>query len=153
MTRNSFKHLIHEKSSEASFRYLLSLRKTKGSEITYTKLSMANYLSPNNKMSITQKQQIFAIRNRMIYTNNNFPNMNIDPYCICGNLETNKHLYTCEFLNSGKRKGPYTYIFSDNISEITHTYEVISKSLKIREQTIELFSLNNNKRKYPRDPV
>ena len=57
---------------------------------------MATYLLPTNRISVKQKQQIFAIRNGMIPIHQNFPNMNIDPSCLCDlPFETNEHIYKC----------------------------------------------------------
>ena len=50
-------------------------RKSKGKEIEYTQLEMAEYLLPTNKrMSIEKKRDMFSVRNRMINIESNFKN-------------------------------------------------------------------------------
>ena len=121
----------------------------------YTQLSMANYLLPNNNISVKSKQQIFAIRNRMIFSHHNFSHMNIDKFCICGMLETNEHIYKCDMLNNSMKLEPYNFIYSDNISEVMQVYNTLKTSLENRTNILELFDDNNTKcrkRKYPGDP-
>ena len=48
--------------------------KSKGQEINYEELKMAEYLRPGYEdMSIDEQQSIFSIRNRMIEIHENFP--------------------------------------------------------------------------------
>ena len=56
-----------------AFRYLNNKRGKKGEEIEYSCLEMCEYLLPtNNILTIEQKREMFAIRNRMIDIPNNF---------------------------------------------------------------------------------
>ena len=53
-------------------------RGSKGSEIIYTDLEMADYLHPsNNYLTIDQKRKMFSVRNRMIKIESNFPKQNL----------------------------------------------------------------------------
>ena len=46
----------------------------KGKEVEYTCIEMAEYLQPlNNKLSIEQKREMYAARNRMVNIPYNFP--------------------------------------------------------------------------------
>lgn len=47
-------------------------RGSKGIEIEYSSLKMADYLLPNDDLTITEQRRIFSIRNRMINIENNF---------------------------------------------------------------------------------
>ena len=115
-----------------SLNHLIKMRKSKGREIEYTHLKMANYLLPSNNISKKQKQEIFSIRNRMIYTHKNFPNMHIDPHCICGELETNEHIYMCKYLNLKPKLKPYKHIFSNNICDVMAIYSIMQINLEQR---------------------
>ena len=56
MPTTSFKKLVKSKIKEKAFKYLLDKRGSKGKEIEYSALLMAEYLLPfNDKMSIDQK--------------------------------------------------------------------------------------------------
>ena len=69
--------LINEAIEIKTLEYLLKLRGSKGSEIEYKEIKMADYLMPNEEnLTISDKRYIFAIRNRMIQIPNNFPTKN-----------------------------------------------------------------------------
>ena len=55
---------------------------------------MAEYLLPNEEFSISEKRDIFSIRNRMINIENNFRVNDIRKTCICGGIEDMKHIYS-----------------------------------------------------------
>ena len=60
---------------------------------------MSEYLLPrkNENLSITEKQYIFAIRNRMIYIEFNFPKYKVSKkLCCCGEELNMKHIYSCK---------------------------------------------------------
>ena len=108
------KRAINEKALE----YLLGKRKTKGKEIQYSSLRMAEYLLPQKDiLSISEKQYIFSIRNRMIQIENNFLGKNDEKLCRCGQKEDMKHIYYCKNLNSEEVKIKYEEIFEDNIEK------------------------------------
>ena len=61
---------------------------------------MADYLVPENDMlTICEKQQLFAVRNRMTEIASNFPKSGDKPTCLCGAEETMKHIFNCEIFN------------------------------------------------------
>lgn len=120
--KETVKKYFAAKYLKKSFEYLIQSRKSKGSEINYTKLEMSSYLMPNSKLSISSKKMMFAIRNRMINISENFPsNKNkIQIFCQagCTELETMKHIYFCKILNdSDCKKIPYNKIFNGNLTE------------------------------------
>ena len=82
MSKDDFLKMIKLKLANNSLEYLLSKRGSKGKEIFYQKLEMAEYLMPHNdKLSIQEKQSLFAVRNRMINIGNNFGKMEICEKC------------------------------------------------------------------------
>ena len=73
MPKENFLKMIKSRISDLSLNYLLKKRKSKGKEILYEKLEMAEYLMINNKyLSIEEKNNLFSIRNRMVKIENDF---------------------------------------------------------------------------------
>ena len=68
---NQFKKILDKSIKRKSFEYLMEKIGSKGKEIRYSCLKMAEYLSPNDYLSISEKRQIFSIRNRMVNIENN----------------------------------------------------------------------------------
>ena len=82
-----------------AFRYLNSKRGKKGEEIDYSCLEMSEYLLPTNTiLTIEQKRELFAIRNRMINIEHNFPKKDTLAICECGTKEDMHHIYNCRLL-------------------------------------------------------
>ena len=70
MSENRYKDIIRTKCSAYALKYLMNKRESKGSEINVTEIRMAEYLLPNNNLTIEEQRTIFSIRNRMV---NNIP--------------------------------------------------------------------------------
>ena len=79
--------------------YSTGKQRSKGKEMTYTDIEMAEYLQPSSPLTISQKQTMFAVRNRMIEIYENFPGKNIEDICHCRKKETMEHIYNCDDLN------------------------------------------------------
>ena len=79
---------------------------------------MADYLAPNSSgITILEKQEMFAVINRMINISYNFPqNKKID-ICLCRQEETMEHNYTCKQLNIKKEILSYMGRYSMEILE------------------------------------
>ena len=74
MKRNVFKNILKTKINELAFTYLIQKRGIKGREVEYSSLRMADYLAPNSSgLTILEKQEMFAVINRMINISFNFP--------------------------------------------------------------------------------
>ena len=87
MTHASFSSLIKLRLKENALKYLLGKRKSKGKEIIYPNLEMADYLLPTNeKLTIEEKRNLFAIRNRMVEISSNFSKSEHEPTCVCGEI-------------------------------------------------------------------
>ena len=85
----------------------------------------------------------------MIITHQNFPHMDVDPHCFCGEIETNEHIYECEIISKIKNHIPYKHIFSYNNFEVMEVYNVLKYILEKREEILSLFEAQhrNDKRK------
>ena len=74
MSLYTFSNLLKKRIKVSSYEYLIKKQRSKGGEIKYSDIEMADYLQPgNNSLSIEQKQKFFSIRNRMIEISENFP--------------------------------------------------------------------------------
>ena len=94
MSKESFHKMLKMKISEISLKYLLNKRSSKGKEIEYKSLEMADYLKPfSQNLTIEEKRKIFSIRNRMIDIGNNFGRS--EKCIMCGKDEDMNHVYWC----------------------------------------------------------
>ena len=126
MKKNQFGKILKKSINEKSVQYLLEKRKSKGKETNYYRLKMSEYLLPqkNENLSIADKQYIFAIRNRMIDIEFNFPKNKISKrLCCCGELENMNHIYSCKMLNQESIKTSFEEIFNDDIRKQKIIYE------------------------------
>ena len=80
---------------------------------------MVEYLQPLNKiLTITEKQKMFEVKTRMVNIPTNFPKLNMDYICPCGEKEIMEHVYNCEMLNDGvKPKLKYEKLYNGNLFE------------------------------------
>ena len=89
MTEYRYTQLVKQKCKEGAYKYLMKKRGTKGSEIEYLKLEMADYLLPNNILTIHEQRQIFEIRNKMSDIPSNFCSRDKNrSKCPCRDTET-----------------------------------------------------------------
>ena len=66
MSKTKFSNMVKSKIKLNALKYLKEKQKSKGSEICYIDIEMADYLLPENKMlTIDEKQQLFVVRNCM----------------------------------------------------------------------------------------
>ena len=119
MSESRYKDLIRRKCREYAFKYLMNKRGSKGSEINVTKIRMAEYLLPNNNLTIKEQRTIFSIRNRMVSdipANFSSSKENTEK-CICGEQETMEHVYNCKYLNTEEPDEDFLKIFNGNPKE------------------------------------
>ena len=100
-----------------AFNYLKQKQGSKGKEIEFSELQMAEYLLPWSGLFLADQRKIFSLRNKMVKIVNNFSS--IKQTCQCGEIETLEHLYIClEFSeNKDEEVTPYEEIYSNNISK------------------------------------
>ena len=100
---------------------------------------MAEYLLPNNDLTIEQKQRLFAVRNKMIDIPSHFSSGVNDILCICGDKENLSHIYSCDILNESEKETiPYEKCYSGNVNEQTKILYKIEENLRIREKYIDV---------------
>ena len=120
MSKSKFCNIIKKAIQEAALQYLIRKQGSKGQEIMYKELKMADYLLPSYcPITIDEQRSIFGIRNRMVNISSNFSKGMKKEICPCGLEENMKHIYICKLWSKGNEnhKPKYEIIFSDNVSE------------------------------------
>ena len=150
MSKHAFTKMLKENGRKNAFQYLISKKGSKGKENNESELSMAEYLLPSNTaLTISERQQMFAVKNRMVEIPANFPNPKIENICICGEKEDMKHIYQCETINDGEQPDlKYEKIFEGNICEQIEVFRKFERNFENRK------NLNEIKKEdlIPRDP-
>ena len=104
----------------------------KGGEIKYNGIQMASYLQPFcSALTISEKQEIFSIKNGMINIPSNYGTKN---EFMCGKIKNSAHFYECQKLNKELPRIEYDQIYSENIGRIKVIYERFQKNIKEREK-------------------
>ena len=137
LSKYKFKNILNEKIQSAAFIYLTKKRGFKESSIEYKYLKMAEYLSPIcTRIGIEEKRKMFAIRNNMVDIRSNKISRNEIVKCICGERETQKHIYECKMLNSEENPVEYEKIFNGRIEEQIEVFKRFDNNF----QKYQLFS-------------
>ena len=136
MTKTKFSKILKTKVKENALKYLKEKQKSKGKEVQYLDIDMAEYLQPINSMlSINEKQELFKVRNRMTDIPDNFPKSEIKHICFCGEPEDMAHIYNCKILNEGViQNEKYENIFNGNIDQQLKIFKKFEQNLEKREQ-------------------
>ena len=146
MSKENFSKIVKSKIPELAFKYLLSKRGSKGKEIFYKRLEMADYLMPNNNMlNIEEKQELFSVRNRMVNIGYNYGKKE---NCVkCNENEDMTHIYICKYLNKNTKEISYEKIYEGNIFQQIKVFRIFQENMKIRnEEKINIVKQS------PRDP-
>ena len=108
----------------------------KGRHISYTNLSMAEYLLPEANFSLKDQRELFAIRCR---TNPMPANRGTVEYCKtnCGEIMNNCHIFQCNKLNRGEPEY--------NMDKILNGFTAEKKShlIKWRENLVKLDNITS----------
>ena len=135
MAKDSFQKLVKTRMTEIALKYLSDKRGSKGKEIRYERLEMAEYLMPHNtKMSIEEKQNLFSIRNRMTEIGNNFGRK--ENCIMCGTNENMEHVYSCKYLNNNQENEiSFGRIFNGYLIEQKKIMKIFEENLKRRNES------------------
>ena len=162
MTKSKYNNMLKQRINENAIKYLTEKQGKKGKEMNYSNITMAEYLLPNNNLSNLDKQRIFAIRNKMVEIENNFPSGNKETYCYCGEKEKMSHIYYCELLSENRKVNvEYDKIYEDNVIQQVQVYKRFEENFKTRENIMNVSKRNIQskkiqdviKRKAPGDPL
>jgi hypothetical protein len=139
ITKTRFTKMINEAINQKALEYLNGKKGSKGGEISYTKIKLADYLSPTAKgLSIDDKRYIFSMRNRMVILPENFPLKEQTTKCVCGeNKENMEHVYICKQWTNEITHTNYNLIFEDDIKQITEVYGRFRNNYEIRKTYID----------------
>ena len=139
MSQYQFLKLLKQRIKENALTYLTGKQKSKGSEIRYSDIEMADYLLPvNSELTIEQKQKMFLVRNKMIEISENFPGKEIDDKCYCGKDESMSHIYYCEKLNNNEpQQLKYEEIFEGKLNNQITIFKKFEQNLEKREMLME----------------
>ena len=89
-------------------------RGSKGQEIKFITLETSECLLPfNSGLNIEEKRRMFNIRNRMTVIPYNFGKK--EEKCICGEIETMQHIYSCNIMNQSKTEISYNLLYNGNL--------------------------------------
>lgn len=134
LKRNQFRNILDKKIQKIALDYLTGKQGQKGSEIEHMSIRMADYLLPNDTgLTIEQKQEMFAVINRMVNISYNFPQNKKVEHCWCREIENMEHIYICKLLNKEEPKLPYSYIFNGNVGEQITVYKRFQCNFEKRE--------------------
>ena len=124
MKKTKLNNMIKISIRSCALEYLLGKQGSKGMDIKYSEIKMAEYLMPNeSNLTISQKQQIFEIRNRMLPIPQNFPSKEKYDKCVkCETTEDMLHIYYSECWYIEEMKIPYENIYSENISHMKEVF-------------------------------
>ena len=143
MSKNMFKEYIRKKIESGALKYLKSQIKSKGKEIEYKEIEMQEYLKPESKLSIKEKQDIFKMRTRMIDIKENMKGNHFNFDCDACKLkgirrkETQRHVYKCIQLNKRKRTIKYKEIFGSKTAKMKHIIKRMNTNLTKRKHLIK----------------
>ena len=139
MNMKEFKKILEKSLKIKCYNYLMDKRGKKGIEIKYASLGMAEYLLPNDELTISEQRYVFSMRNRTKRINNNFPENTNKSTCLCGKIEDMKHIYCCKIYNNENEEEEQEYekIFENNVRNIKKIYEKFKKNFEKREQKQE----------------
>ena len=97
---------------------------------------MAQYLLPYNaSLTIEQKCELFAVKNRMTQIPNNFPKSKEKNKCWCGEIEDMNHIYNCELYTNNKTQSiSYNKIHNGKLEEQIEIFTIFKQNLDQRER-------------------
>ena len=134
LSKYTYSKLIKKSIQNKALEYLSEKKRSKGQEIEYKEIKMADYLSPGyENITINDQRNIFAMRNRMVDIPTNFKKEKSLEKCACGDTENMKHIYTCILLNKGRKiEIEYEEIFQNDISKQLKISKIFFQNLEER---------------------
>ena len=130
---------------------------SKGREIDYLSFETQNYFLGKYKLSKETQIKIMHIRIRDVSVKANFPSAFNDKVCsaseLCFNEETQKHVYSCEFLSPKNQISDKNIKFEQIFGNCTTEQEIIAEIFFQRFTRLkECFTSRNKSAGRPGDP-
>ena len=128
---NTFEKLVKTRIDEIALFYLTNKQGIKGGEMSYSYIEMSEYLTPTVEMTISEKRDMFSVKNRMIFINANLSSnkKQIDT-CPCGMVED---INLCKLLNNEEIKVQYKQIYNRNIIQQITVFRRFMRNIENRE--------------------
>ena len=137
VSENRLKNILKKSINKKALEYLTDKQGSKGGEIKYSCLKMADYLMPNEVgLTISDQRDIFSVRNRMTPIPANFSSKKTEYICVCGETEDMRHIYVCQYWNNTNENVDCDLIFTDNMKQLKKVYNRFVQSYKNRENYI-----------------
>ena len=141
MKKSIFKNIVKKTCKDTAFKYLIEKQKrgSKGVDIRYACLEVADYLLPQSNISLEDQREMFSIRCR---TNQMGANRGIEEYCEtqCGQILNNSHIFECNILNQNRKVLDIKKILNGYISEKKEMLIVWKQNMKRRESFLRIQS-------------
>ena len=99
---------------------------------------MADYLYPNEFLTITEQRSMFALRNKMVAEiPANFCSSENNRYtCICNKTEDIKHIYHCKILNKDEPMIKFEKLFGENTQQQKILLKRFEDNMKTRNENM-----------------
>ena len=148
MTKYKFTRMLKCKVKISAIKYLTGKQGSKGKDITYSSIQMAEYLLPTNeKLTIDEKRRLFAVKNKMTNIPNNFQKTKSENVCFCRKREDMKHIYECGIYNEEEVMLNYEEIYNGDINDQIEIFRKFEENYRKREL------LKNIETELPCDPT
>ena len=148
MSDYKYKRILKDRTKKAAYEYLTGKQRSKGGDIQYSDIQMAEYLSPFCKLTNEIKRDIFAMRNSMTNIPANFSSNKTKFKCYgCQSDENMKHIYKCKELNSEKPESEYENVYTNDVQKIQTVYKRFDDNMKKRENLMK--ELENEEKMVP----
>ena len=146
MTKTKLNNMIKISIRTCALEYLLGKQGSKGKDILYSEIKMAEYLMPNDSnLNISQKQDTFEVRNRMLPIPHNFPSQEKYDNCVkCEHTEDMLHIYDSECWRIEVMNIPYENIYSENIIHLKKVFLQFKVNFERRKMFIIEKERNKN---------
>ena len=122
---------MKQKCTEAAYEYLVNkqINGSKGRDIQYSCMSMADYLLPQAGISLENQYELFSIRCR---TNTMGANRGIVEMCFtqCGEILNNCHIYKCKILNENEHEYDMEKVLNGFVEEKKQHLEKWRENMK-----------------------
>ena len=135
MKPSIYKKLVQRQMQKIAFQELTEIKNSKQKEkyIKYESLQMADYLTPEADLSVTEKLELFAIRTEMNFNPYNFGNK-IPCEKGCQEEQTNKHIFDCLKSENEKHEFEYENLLNGTLKQKIQTFKTFQKKNENRTQ-------------------
>ena len=158
LSKKIFKNIVKKACIQSALKYLVEQisKLSKGSEISYTNLSIQNYLQPGHNLTVSEMRTICMIRLRNLNLKCNFPSIHADRKCIapqCSEDDSQFHIYSCLYLEDkdavALKNTSYYDIFTNNVGRQRQVMQIVMKHYMTRQTILSSQTRNDG----PADPV